>query len=125
MANSRDLPSPRGDEAELFRQFNDELMRDVSRHVSCSSAQTIEDACAFAWTQFLEVQPDRGRNWQGWLFTTAKREAWLLERGTYDHEELNGVSLGEYGEAHGRDVADELQLRGDVEDAMPGAGRLR
>jgi DNA-directed RNA polymerase specialized sigma24 family protein len=38
----------------------------------------IEDACAFAWIQFFRYQPDRDRNWKGWLYRTAQREAWRL-----------------------------------------------
>jgi hypothetical protein len=36
----------------------------------------IDDACAFAWQQFLLEQPDRERAWRGWLVTTAEREVW-------------------------------------------------
>jgi hypothetical protein len=49
---------PRGDEARLFEQFNDELMRKVARNVQ-TSREVIEDACAIAWSQFLSHQPDR------------------------------------------------------------------
>jgi RNA polymerase sigma factor (sigma-70 family) len=77
MADQR-VPSARGDEAELFREYNDELLRIVARVVD-SGPEVIEDACAFAWTQFIEYQPDRDGNWKGWLFRTAQRQAWLLE----------------------------------------------
>jgi hypothetical protein len=80
MATHDPRPGARGDEAELFRAFNDELVRAVSHAVNRSTPQNIEDACAFAWAQFLEHQPDRDLNWQGWMFRTAQRQAWLLER---------------------------------------------
>ena len=50
-------------------------MRDV-QYVSHENA---EDACAHAWLKFLQRQPDRdGDRWKGWLYVTAKREAWKL-----------------------------------------------
>jgi hypothetical protein len=30
--------------------------------------------------EFMRYQPDRNRSWQGWLVTTAEREAWRLHR---------------------------------------------
>jgi hypothetical protein len=50
------------------------------RSVRVSSPQTVEDACAHAWAKFMEHQPDRDRNWQGWLFRVAQFESWRLER---------------------------------------------
>jgi DNA-directed RNA polymerase specialized sigma24 family protein len=67
----------RGDEAELFLAFNDDLIRIVRSRVYAHPAD-IEDACAFAWVQFMRYQPDRDRRWQAWLIRTAKREAWRL-----------------------------------------------
>ena len=63
MAASDSPPGPRGDEAELFRAYDDKLMHVVERSVHGVSQQTIEDACAFAWAQFMAYQPDRDRNW--------------------------------------------------------------
>src|SRR5262249_50384182 len=80
MANSNPRPQLLGDEAELFRDYNDHLMRQIDRHVTTSSPHTVEDACSFAWAQFLRYQPNRSDNWRGWLFQTAIREAWLIER---------------------------------------------
>jgi DNA-directed RNA polymerase specialized sigma24 family protein len=70
---------PQGDEAELFLSFNAELQRKIATKVA-TSPQIIEDACAFAWMEFLRYQPDRAREWKGWLFVTAQREAWRLDR---------------------------------------------
>ena len=53
--------------------------------MNTDSSQTIEDAVAFAWERFMVCQPERDRNWQGWLFRTAQRQAWLLERQRRDH----------------------------------------
>jgi RNA polymerase sigma factor (sigma-70 family) len=41
-----------------------------------TSPDIIEDACAFAWVQFMRYQPSRERAWKAWLVTTAEREAW-------------------------------------------------
>ncbi len=43
----------------------------------------IEDACSFAWVQFFRYQPSRDREWRGWLFRTAQREAWRLNAQQY------------------------------------------
>jgi DNA-directed RNA polymerase specialized sigma24 family protein len=39
-----------------------------------------EDACGFAWMQFVRHQPDRDGAWRAWLITTATREAIRLKR---------------------------------------------
>ena len=81
-------PPARGDEAELFRLYNDELMRTVSHAVGYSTPQIVEDACSFAWAKFLQCQPDRDGNWRGWLFRTAQREVWVLEGRAREHRTL-------------------------------------
>ena len=43
-----------------------------------ASRATVDDACAFAWVQFMRWQPDRERNWRAWLIITAEREVWRL-----------------------------------------------
>jgi DNA-directed RNA polymerase specialized sigma24 family protein len=80
MADWDCAPLARGDEADLFNAFNGELVGRVAAAVAHTSEQTVEDACAFAWAQFLTKQPERGENWRGWLFRTAQREAWKIER---------------------------------------------
>src|SRR4051794_30202678 len=74
-----DQRTPHGDEAELFRTYNATLMRDVARSVTLADPGVVEDACSFAWMQFMQHQPDRERNWHGWMFRAAQREAWRLE----------------------------------------------
>src|SRR4051794_33272717 len=115
MADSDSRPPARGDEGELFRAFNAELMCSVANAVHASNAQNIEDACAFAWAQFLEHQPDRERNWRGWLFRTAQRQAWLLE-GQPRHLSLRMTETSPVPhtyEAPSR--IDDIQIRDDVE----------
>src|SRR3954471_22466997 len=74
-----DQRTPHGDEAELFRTHNATLMRDVARSVTLADPGVVEDACSFAWMQFMHHQPDRDRNWHGWMFRAAQHEAWRLE----------------------------------------------
>ena len=69
----------RGDEADLFLAFNRRLVR-TTQFRGNTSPDTADDACAFAWIQFMRHQPDRNRHWRAWLFTTAEREAWRLHR---------------------------------------------
>jgi RNA polymerase sigma factor (sigma-70 family) len=66
-----------GDEAELFTEHNDHLLRVVRANVVATDA-LIEDACAMAWEVFMRKQPDRGPKLFGWLRTVAIREAWRL-----------------------------------------------
>jgi hypothetical protein len=72
-------PSMLGDEADLFRDFNPRLVRIVQRRTN-APREIIDDACAYAWQQFLQHQPDRDRGWRAWLVTTAEREAWRLNK---------------------------------------------
>src|SRR3954447_7492843 len=80
MADQRTPVAPRGDEADLFRTFNPQLMREVARSVNVAGPAVVEDACSHAWAQFMHHQPERDRNWQGWLYRAAQREAWRLDR---------------------------------------------
>jgi DNA-directed RNA polymerase specialized sigma24 family protein len=124
MATNDPRPGPRGDEAELFRVFNDELMQTVAGSVYQSTPQTIEDACAYAWAQFLEHQPDRDRNWQGWLFRTAQRQAWLLERQAHENFPLRSFEWEDMRETVQGIAEDRLDVHRDVQDALSIIGRL-
>jgi len=94
-------PEPRGDEGELFREFNDQLMRAISRNVRVSSPQVVEDACALAWSRFLVCQPDRDRHWQGWLFRVAQHECWRIEREAQAHVPIKDIEF-RAGRVHAR-----------------------
>ena len=116
-------PPARGDEAELFRAYNHELIRSVAGSVRVSSPQVIEDACASAWARFLERQPDRDRNWKGWLFLVAQRESWRLDR---EASQEMPTRTGEYepGAWLAADPRDQYAIRDDVEDAFSILERL-
>ncbi len=98
----------RGDEPDLFLAFNDELTRRVRSAVRADPAD-VEDACSFAWVQFFRHQPDREREWRGWLFRTAQREAWRL----------NAQHLAERPMLHDTDVygVDSEHVAADPHDA--------
>src|SRR4051794_41130183 len=64
------------DEADLYLEHNHVLLKQLTRNVSGPIPQDIEDAAAYAWIQFLRHQPDRDREWQGWLYRTAQHETW-------------------------------------------------
>jgi hypothetical protein len=67
----------RGDELDLYAAYHVKLVRKIARDVH-TSRDNVEDACAFAWIQFLRHQPDRDRSWEGWLYKVAKHEAFRL-----------------------------------------------
>jgi DNA-directed RNA polymerase specialized sigma24 family protein len=67
-----------------------------------ASCEDIDDAASFAWIQFFRYQPDRDREWKGWLYRTALREAWRLN--------------AEHGRAN-------LRIVPDRESREPGATR--
>src|SRR5215213_2654307 len=71
-------PQLRGDETQLFLEYGPELDRSVSRLVH-TTRTNVEDACGFAWMQFVRHQPDRDRHWRGWLVQVARREAVRLD----------------------------------------------
>jgi hypothetical protein len=118
MADHNSLPGARGDEAELFRAFNHVLMQTVSSSLYESTPQNVEDACAFAWAQFLEHQPDRSMNWQGWLFRTAQRQAWLLERQARETKPLRAFDWEDHRETVQGIAPDMLGINRDVQDAF-------
>jgi DNA-directed RNA polymerase specialized sigma24 family protein len=105
----------RGDEPELYLKFNRLLVAKISQ-VVVAQREDVEDACAFAWVQFLRHQPDREQNWQGWLFRTAQREAWRLT--AIRHRDWRLTSALPDRELADTDPAVRLQLRQDFQDAM-------
>ena len=114
------FPPARGDEAQLFREYNDELLRTVAKAVGPSTPQLIEDACSFAWAKFLQCQPDRNENWKGWLFRTAQREAWRLSARSRETRSL-GSYAGEEDrvlEASTRGRPDPYETQLDVNEAF-------
>lgn len=69
--------------AALYAAEDDHLRNLVARHVHNVDEQTIEDACAHAWTQLLrhttvDIDSDAPHRILRWLTTTAVRHAWRL-----------------------------------------------
>jgi DNA-directed RNA polymerase specialized sigma24 family protein len=116
MADPELFPPPRGDESELFREFNPRLVAYISDIVWFTTPHTVEDACAHAWAQFMRYQPDRG-SWQAWLILTAQREAWSLERALV-REWLKARVLATSHASKDHAERDEYELRADVGDAL-------
>jgi DNA-directed RNA polymerase specialized sigma24 family protein len=76
---SKPTPTPRmlkGDEADVYRQHHAHLLNVLRAQVNTTDPIR-EDACSFAWLQFLRLQPERDTAFS-WLCTTAIREAWRL-----------------------------------------------
>jgi len=69
-------PSPRGDEAELYRRHHRDLQRAVAHAVN-APRELIEDACQTAWATLLRTQPDRYAIF-AWLRVVAIHEAYRL-----------------------------------------------
>src|SRR4051812_35880321 len=123
MADQSTRPAARGDEAELFRDFHPKLMEQISKSVYDVRPDVIEDACSFAWFQFMSHQPDRARNWQGWMFRTAQREVWRIEREGREHARHQiplrtsaHESMKDFAEPAVRRNDNEIRL--DVNDAF-------
>jgi DNA-directed RNA polymerase specialized sigma24 family protein len=118
MADQDPRPPARGDEAELFEAFSHELIRSVAGAVIKTTPQVVEDACAYAWAQFMEHQPDRDRNWRGWLFRTGQREAWRLQREIGDSMPIRDVEEEAGNNWVPVDPHDQYAIRDGVEDAF-------
>jgi RNA polymerase sigma factor (sigma-70 family) len=63
----------------LYRKHNARLLRAVRMAVT-APAETIEDACSFAWLQLMRTEPDTGPTIFAWLRTVAVREAIRLAK---------------------------------------------
>jgi DNA-directed RNA polymerase specialized sigma24 family protein len=70
-------------------EFHAELYRVIRRTVR-TRPEIVDDACGFAWLQFLREQPEREQNWQGWLYRVAQREAWRLTALEWQERDLRG-----------------------------------
>ena len=68
----------RGDEADVFAEHELALWRSVRRAVLGPDA-VVDDACSYAWLQFLRRQPERATVFP-WLRTVAIHEVYGLTR---------------------------------------------
>jgi len=114
----RDRAPLRGDEAELFREFNGQFVRTVQWRTN-APREVVDDACGFAWQQFMRHQPDRDRNWRAWLLTTAEREAWRLRQIEAGHVLLPvGEEGGESAVWDLPDRRDQVAIRMRLREAL-------
>ena len=67
----------RGDEASLFARYHQRLLRVTALRVR-TSADNVDEACAFAWSQLLTHQPRRESVF-AWLCQVAGRQAIRLD----------------------------------------------
>ena len=93
--------NPRGDEGDLIATHGARLRAIVSQAVNTSEVN-IDDACAFAWLQLMESQPQRETVYP-WLIRVAIREAWRLDRiqrrdESADHATLERIESPTAGE---------------------------
>ena len=89
--------------AALYAAEHDHLTNLVTRRLRNVDAQTIEDACSFAWMQILRkptVSLDGPRHSiMGWLTLVAERQAWTLVKrqqrsvGVDDEHQLEVASI--------------------------------
>ncbi|MBV9192901.1 MAG: sigma-70 family RNA polymerase sigma factor [Solirubrobacterales bacterium] len=122
MPSSHNLAA--GDTALLFEHYQNTLRRRV-RALVCTSDANIEDACMYAWAQFLRHELDDTDAARSWLTTVAMREAVKLDR--RGRRELELADNGPDDElAQLADPRDELRLRqllADVSAVIKDAGR--
>ena len=117
-------PPLRGDEAQLFLDYGTELDRTVSRLVR-TTRTNVEDACGFAWMQFVRCQPERDRHWRGWLVQVARREALRLE----EVDRRAPARVASHSRSSGNhDVADpraDIEPRLELQEALEALKELR
>jgi len=77
MTGEPPFPPQRGDEAALHQKYDKRLRRITTLSVN-TTPDIVDDACNFAWMQFIEKQPRRETAFP-WLRTVARREAIRLD----------------------------------------------
>lgn len=118
-----------GDEAQLYEQHHQQLLRAVGLRVRGPRVR-VEDACAFAWERLLERQPARDHILP-WLITVATHEGWRLSRLDYRDARLDGRSFAEGptgrpgpSEEFMPDARTDSQLQLDARDALEQVAQL-
>lgn len=106
-----------GDEADVFAAHHVAL-RCAVRAVVRGPDACVDDACAFAWLQFLRCQPTRDTVF-AWLKTVAIRQAWHLVR-----RERQDGHLEEVPAWHDRHGTDATAAAIDARDALHAVAQL-
>lgn len=68
-----------GDEADLFAAHHTRLVRQLASRLG-GEHDIAEEACTLAWVQLLRLKPQRSDTLGGWLYVTAKHEAYRILR---------------------------------------------
>ncbi len=116
MTTTSTTATPCGDEAELYRRHQRDLLRAVSRAVNAPQ-ELIEDACQNAWAILLRSQPDCVSIF-AWLRVVAIHEAYRLSQTERRHTHLEDLGLRTEWEAI---IAD----RSTIDDAIEAREALR
>jgi RNA polymerase sigma factor (sigma-70 family) len=114
------IPQPRllrGDEADLFREYNRRLRIEVRRFASTTD-EVIEDACSYAWMELCLRQPERDFVF-AWLRRVAIREAWRLRSRQQQDLPLDNVP------PHHQPQGIDLHIEVDAHDALRALATLR
>jgi DNA-directed RNA polymerase specialized sigma24 family protein len=101
----------------LFQSFHRRLARTVQGLVN-TSPDIVDDACNYAWMEFLRHQPDRGGPWKAWLITTAQREAWRLDRKERSHIGFEIEGRDEQLTREPADPRDVVAIRSELRFAL-------
>jgi len=110
--------SLQGDEAELFEDHAERLLRAV-RHTLKVPYHLAEEACAFAWMQLVRTQPDRASVF-AWLRVVAVNEALRLMRREEPATELED----EPGEGPGTAAFQGVAEPADLQDTIAARAAL-
>jgi hypothetical protein len=111
----------RGDELDLYGDFNHLLVRELMRDVRFTQ-KIAEDAAADAWISLFREQPDRADgHWRVWLVRVAEREATRLA----DQALNEPPSLDAFATSNDlADPRDRTEERLDFDAAMQALRRL-
>jgi RNA polymerase sigma factor (sigma-70 family) len=105
---------------EIYRARAGQLQRTVAESVN-TSAENVEDACSFAWTQLVRRRLE-GADPYGWLVTVAIRQAIKLDRRS---RRTDPIPEGDDGEALGpadpRDLLEGRERVIEARDLLRGA----
>jgi RNA polymerase sigma factor (sigma-70 family) len=102
-------PGCRGDEGELFARYAEQLHRIVRRAVT-APREVIEDACAYAWAEFVRAQPKRDYP-LAWLKVTAIRYTVHQRQRARREVALEDLRPADWREPTGTDIEDAVEAR--------------
>ena len=116
----------RGDEPDLYLEYNHVLVEHLKQRVAGAVVEDIEDAAACAWIEFFRHQPDRDGPWRRWLYEAAKRELRRqdAERRVAPRTLREAIEIGSNDANKPADPRDRLEERLEFIAAMEEMKRL-